>query len=401
MSKHFYRIIASAKQAGGIGSPFPGTLQTLLLKAAVCEGDTALQSWKEWRRSFDLGDPLDAGSYRTLPLLYRNLSRLLPDEPLLPKLKAAYRQSWYRNQQLIHRALPVLQRFEREGIQTMLLKGAALGEVWYQDPGIRYMADIDLLVTPEQARDAIALLLNDGWLAEDPQGMEYNLRYGRAAAFRDSSGWELDLHWQAFFEGLRRSEIDLWQNASRVDFHGLTLSVPAKGVMLTHLIVHGMRWNPDPPIRWIPDSIEVIRGMDDTDWQVVLELAGAYRLRLTLGYALKFLKEDFNIHIPGPLLQELAALKPGFTERYLFREHMRTEAERLPEAFWPRLRYLFGVYLRQSGRSGLLPNLIGFPGFLAYRTRGKSRTRIMAWYLKRLNNRSQPSFQTNQGENYG
>ncbi|MBE0642322.1 MAG: nucleotidyltransferase family protein, partial [Bacteroidales bacterium] len=363
--------------------PFPAPAQLLLLKAALCEGDEAIRSWQAWQKVFDLKDPLDPGSYRTLPLLYRNLSLLLPEEPLLPKLKAAYRQSWYRNQQLLHRGLPAIRLLETEGIRCMLLKGAALGALWYRDPGIRYMADLDVMVKPERAREAIGLLQKAGWMPDDAGGMEYNLRYGRALGFRDAEGWELDLHWHAFFEGLRNDTEDLWLNARPMKLHDTEVSALESGVMLVHVIAHGMRWNPDPPIRWIPDSIQLIRSMEEDDWERALSLARAYRLQLVLQHALQYLEEHFSISIPQNILRELQETPAGFAERFLFREHLRRDAERLPEAFFPRFRYLFGVYVRQSGKTGLLANIIGFPAFLAYRTRGKSRTRMLAHYLGR------------------
>ncbi|HRZ75856.1 MAG TPA: nucleotidyltransferase family protein [Bacteroidales bacterium] len=367
----------------GYGHPFPDPAQLLLLKAALCEGEEAILAWQAWQQAFDLKDPLDAGSYRTLPLLYRNLSRVLPQEPLLPKLKAAYRQSWYRNQQVLHRGLPALRLLRGAGIEVMLLKGAALGPLWYGDAGVRPMADLDVMVCPADACRALDLLKEAGWTPEEPGAVEYNLRYGRAMGLRDAEGWELDLHWHALFEGLRHEGVDLWRNAAPMELQDLTVKVPEHAMMLVHVMVHGLRWNPEPPIRWIPDSLQVMRAMGAGDWERVTELVRAYRIQLPMLQALGYLKQHFGAEVPEHIHLALSNMSTGYAERALWKAQLRPGAERLPEAFFPRLHYLFGVYMRQSGRSGLLPNLAGFPAFLAYRTRGKSRLQLLAYYAGR------------------
>ena len=51
----------------------PDEGQMLLLEAALGQGPEAAECWAEWERRFRLDRP-DEGSYRLLPLVYRNLS---------------------------------------------------------------------------------------------------------------------------------------------------------------------------------------------------------------------------------------------------------------------------------------------------------------------------------------
>jgi hypothetical protein len=58
----------------------------------------------------------------------------------------------------------VLGRFGDEGIPAMLLKGAALAETVYREPGLRPMADVDILVPEADVRRAHDALLECGYV---------------------------------------------------------------------------------------------------------------------------------------------------------------------------------------------------------------------------------------------
>jgi hypothetical protein len=131
--------------------------QTLLLRAALLDGPTALDAWQAWKSNIDI-DTLDPGSYCLLPLLYRNLQRHTIVDPLMDRFKGVYRKTWYQNQVLFHHMAGVLRALHAAGIPAMLLKGAALIQLHYTDAGLRPMADFDVLVPREQAMPAIEVL---------------------------------------------------------------------------------------------------------------------------------------------------------------------------------------------------------------------------------------------------
>lgn len=366
------------------GSPFPNPVQELLLKAALLNDEQALAAWKAWNEKFDFMAPMDYGSFRTLPLLYRKLSIISPEDKYLPKLKAAYRQAWYKNQQLIHRASECVAFLREQNIPTLILKGAALTLLYYRDPATRPMADIDMLIHPDHARETIRLFLLKGWKMSENEDLEYNIRYGRAVSIRDETGFELDIHWHPFFESHGDGATEFWKNAVPLEIGGQETLAMAPSDALLHVIVHGMRWNPEPPIRWIPDSLILMREMDPEAWNKFLLQAEKYRVRMQLKNALEYLVTVFDAKIPDDVLAVVERWKPDFAERFVFREHMRENAEQLPEAFFARLRYLFGVYLRQSDQEGFFYQCLGFLRFLRFRLRTKSYLAIFGYYLGRF-----------------
>ena len=100
--------------------------QELLLKAALLQGPDAIHAWQEWKDNTDLEGHLDRGSFRLLPLLYKNLLRHRVKNPFMNKLKGIYRREWYKNQMLFFEMSKVLRYLHDKGIRTMILKGAAL-----------------------------------------------------------------------------------------------------------------------------------------------------------------------------------------------------------------------------------------------------------------------------------
>ena len=107
---------------------------------------------------------LEQGARRLLPLVYRNVKEALPAE-LRDMLRRVYLQYWADNQKLFRRLEERLTWFQANGIPTMVLKGVALSILHYRDKGIRPMADFDILVPEDLARDVIGRLQRDGWSA--------------------------------------------------------------------------------------------------------------------------------------------------------------------------------------------------------------------------------------------
>src|SRR5690242_11253266 len=143
-------------------SAWPTKEQELLLRAALLRGDEALAAWRRWRPLFEAGS-FDEGSRRLLPLLYRNLKlEQLPDH-LFNRLKEEYLHTWSQNQFCLRRIQSVIAAFNEIAIRHMLLKGAALAILYYEDVGLRPMKDIDLLVPHDQARQSMLELRNLHW----------------------------------------------------------------------------------------------------------------------------------------------------------------------------------------------------------------------------------------------
>jgi hypothetical protein len=309
--------------------PDPG--QELLLRAALLRGDDALRAWRQWKRGNDVNE-IDTGSYRLLPLLYANLRDAACEDELTGLLKGVYRNAWYKNQLLFHHAAAVLSFLRRAGVETIVLKGIALTRLYYRDMGLRYMDDVDLLVRPGRAVEAMKALRAAGWRAGS-RSPEALLGYEHAAEFSDGAGRKLDLHWRAMWEG-RPSvrDDDFWEASLPLDVGGAETRALCAADQLLHVCVHGANWNPVPPLRWVADALMIMRGDAALDWARLVEQARKRQLTLAAGETLGYLRRLLDAPVPEGALLALKEAPVSRRERLFFRIRTRsdTSLRRLP-----------------------------------------------------------------------
>ncbi|HEU5439333.1 MAG TPA: nucleotidyltransferase family protein [Ktedonobacterales bacterium] len=294
------------------GGCWPSPLQEELLRAALLPGEAAVKAWEHWSAAVDLDElGLDLGSYRLLPLLYRNLSACGVTGGPLERLKGIYRLTWSKNHLLLRRIAPVLRALREAGIQPLVLKGAALAALAYRDVGARPMDDVDLLVRDQELPAALDVLREAGWhpVLDDPP--EQRLVHQHSLAFIDNGGHaDIDLHAHALW-------YTCWPGADDGFFAAaIPLALGEEPVLalcpadqLLHVCTHGIVWNPLPPIRWVADAMAVIRGAEETlDWERLSRQVERLGLALPVREALRYLAERFEAPIPAGVLTRLEAL---------------------------------------------------------------------------------------------
>lgn len=339
------------------GGCWPTPQQELLLRAALLRGENAILSWKHWVSEADI-DHLDPGSYRLLPILYRNLRSLGVEHPLMTRLRGIYKMTWYKNQVLFHEMGRLLEDFHLAGIRTMLLKGSALTLLHYKDYGLRPMSDFDLLVPTEQASRAIKLLEELNWSRKERHRSPHSL------GFENASGRELDLHRHVLAECCQLdADDDFWRCAVSTTISEVATLALNPTDQLLHVCVHGVAWNAVPPLRWVADAMTILKTAE-VDWNQLIERARKRRLLLPLTRALGYLQDTLGAAIPSPVLQQMHNLPITRAERLYHKAKTCPEASRGP---FLTLWTYYWEYLGSVAGAGLLRKLVGFPGFLQYR----------------------------------
>ena len=349
--------------------PTPG--QELLLRAALTPGPGALEAWEAWKGEHDLIESeLDHGSFRLLPLVYRNLLAQGADEPLMPRLKGIYRYWWCSNQRLFHRAAAVIRALEQAGIRTLVLKGTAASVAYYRDRGARPMGDIDLLVSHDQAPAAVARLGALGLRPARPRVADL-IRYQHSVRMVHDTGEALDLHWHVLAECVHRdADHGFWKRA--VPIHVLDAPSVALGPTdaLLHAIVHGMRWNAEPTVRWVADAMTILRSSEDAiDWVGLEREATRLQVVLRLRSGLEYLEERMDAPIPYRALTRLRGTRAASIE-HLERRVLTLGADgrRLQVGH---LLLVLIQYLRFVSRMNAFQALAETPAYLRYRLRGR------------------------------
>jgi hypothetical protein len=320
------------------GVVWPSPAQELLLHAALGEGGEAARAWEAWSRVADV-DSADPGSQRLFPLVYRRLAAAGVDDPRLDKLKGVLRHSWSRNQLLFHHGAAAVRAFGEAGIDTLLLKGAALATLVYRDPGVRPMEDLDLLVHRQDAARAMDVLRAAGWHPTSARPEE-RLAVWHADSFVDEGGRALDLHWNALWQ--LSDDAELWAASVPAALNGVPTRALGHADQLLHVCVHGLRWASVPPIRWVADGVLTVRAAGPAlDWGRLVRVARANDVTLAAGHALAYLREAFAAPVPEEVTAELAAARKPVHERLAFRAHVgRPAPHRMLAVLWDRHRRL-------------------------------------------------------------
>lgn len=347
----------------GRGGALPTPEQELLLRTALLPGDDALDGFRAWRARTDFNN-LDAGSYRLLPLLYRNLLKHGSTDPLLPKLRGVYRQTWYKNQLEFHNFAALLGSFGDAGIATLLLKGPALVLQYYKDYGLRPMDDFDVLVHLQDAPAAMHILQSLRWMPKlkNLRSPEALIPMRHCGEYEDAIGQQLDLHWHVLQECRQPDDDDdFWAGAVPTTLAGISTLALNPTDQLFHVCAHGMRWSPVPPVRWAADAWMILMAADtNIDWRRLTAQAEKRHLILPLRDALGFLREKLDAPIPPEALAQLQALPVTSRERseYAARTHPQKILGYIP-AMWV-------DYERTANARALAPKLFGFARFLQY-----------------------------------
>ena len=285
--------------------PTPG--QSLLLRAALAAGEHAGDAFRTWADAGGMAH-LDEGSFRLLPLVYRNLQTHGIVHPLLPTLRGIHRRSWCKNQLLWSELPPILERFREAGIPTMVLKGQALAVAYYKDAGARPMRDLDIAVPEARAEQALTMLARDGWTPMSWMAPAFTREFRgarHAVALRNGAGRELDLHWHVLWQCCApRADDAFWARASTLDIGGVPTLVLDPTDQLLHACAHGLMWNEIPPVRWIADAVMIARSAE-IDWRRLVADLQSRRLTLLGRTGLQYLQDRFALPVPSSALDAL------------------------------------------------------------------------------------------------
>ena len=366
-------------------SMFPTREQELLLRAALLQGEAALQAWQDWKTQVNLEQELDMGSYRLMPLLYRNLRTLGVDDPLMGKLRGIYGREWYKNQMLFRAMAEVLRLFHAAGIETIILKGAALTLLYYQDHGLRPMSDFDVLVPTGKRGAAIDVLTQAGWnpilypLGKLPDAV---LDVRHAWGFENAHRRQFDLHWHVLHWCLYpNADDDFWAGAIPLQIANVPTRALNHTDQLLHICVHGAGWNPVPPLRWVADAMMILHeSHSEIEWSHLISQAEQRRLILPLSHAFTYLRDSFGAAIPCQVLTEMNKVRVSNAERKWYNSVTAgpTRLGHLPSDWY---RHLFD--LEVTGETSWVRKLASFPRYLQ-RVKGKENLwQLLIWAISR------------------
>lgn len=215
--------------------------------------------------------------HRVGPLLYRNLiesrfDELVPDQ-FVERLREHSRKSVTRNLSMTNSLLSILERLDEEGIPALPYKGPVLSQTVYADFALRHSRDLDILVKPEDFRDAESVLREDGYRPKrelTEKRKRLLVRNGRHLTLK-KEGLLVELHPRISNPDPPFENAELLERAGRAKLTGDPVPAIKPIDNLLVLSDHGTRhcWN---QLKWICDIGYLIQNKT-FDWSVVLKEA--------------------------------------------------------------------------------------------------------------------------------
>lgn len=295
-----------------------------------------------------------------LPLLYLRLR----DGPLWPAIPAEVRDALAAEFQAeVLSALAreqelscIAEALAAQHVPVVLLKGAALSRLVYDDPTERPTSDVDLLVprdAVERARRALASLdytsgQYPSWTPLTHALLRYRAHVGMAALNRGSGKARVELHWSLIEIPYYIDAIDiagLWSAATPAPgLHSALAPEPA--ALLIHSCAH-LAFHHRQTLRlvWLVDLDRLAR-WHEMDWQRVAELAGAWRLALATRSVLSVAARYLATPLPPETMRALDSLADDPVELALWESAGIASRRRWHTASWQsfearsRMRYL-------------------------------------------------------------
>jgi hypothetical protein len=249
----------------------------------------------------------------TAPLLYSHLRRLeLLDRLRLParrRLTQVAGDVWAANAVLARSWGEATAALRAAGVETLTLKGMALANTVYPEPGLRAMADVDVLVRPDDHAVALATLRDLGY--RTPGGAADRLGASRSFAELVRDGARIDLHWHAArylrFETVVQVDHDgLWRRSRPLVTPEGSSLMPAPEDLLLHLVLHLTLGSDFARVLWYADIDAVVRRFAvELDWERLEAEAERWRIRALTGWTLGVVAHSFRTPLPQGLLARL------------------------------------------------------------------------------------------------
>ncbi len=289
--------------------------QRLVLKALLAQEPKNEEIFLKWASLVDF-DVLDYTSFRMVPAMFDCFREIKEKNPHYGRMKGIYRYFLYRNSMLFSEGKKIIKRFIEVGIDLLLFKGLALYLKYYQNPALRPMGDIDVLVHKKDLEKAEKILVELGW----------KYRYTNDRKVRDIHSFDyinaanqgFDLHWYALYEN-PIPEIDrgIWERAQTFNWEGMKVKVMAPEDLILTGVINGIRDSTPMRYEWIYDAIKIIKKEPFSQWPIVLKESQNRGLGEILFYALNLVHDISQEAVPREILAMILDSDAALSNRIL------------------------------------------------------------------------------------
>lgn len=244
-------------------------------------------------------------------VVYRVLQRAglldqAPEQAVLA-LKTDYWNSQAGSLSIERELARVVQMLGQSGVQPLVLKGAAMANAIYDDPAMRMMSDVDLVVRRQDFQAACSAMASDG---------SYQLRADMNAVYRElthavfcrTSGSRItfEIHQSLLGDIVLPKEDVVWGQAVPHPSGALALCTED---MLVHLCVHAALRHQLRSLSQLLDIGLVVIKRPELDWELVKSRAVKFGVAKAVAEALDMMEQMLAVSAPADVVQDLRAAK--------------------------------------------------------------------------------------------
>ena len=315
---------------------------------------------------------------RLAPILYVALRGGAAPAPVLARLRARWIAAERQHLVAAGQLRQIIAAFRRADIDTVILNGPALAADYYGDPALRPFVDLDLLVRRPHRHQALEVLLDLGYVNDNPARALDRVPAVSLSPPAQSPQLPVDLHWECVgHSGARRiAELaaeEVWSRTVPATAWGDGARTLAPEDLLIYLGSNFAIHHTLAGALWQLDLALVLeRHRATLDWDAVAARARRWGAAGATYFALRSLAEALGVAAPTEVLNRL---RPGTFRIAAIDRLQRAAHDGL------RLDYLIGVFMLDRSADiirMLLSWLLPPPGGL--RTRYDSRS-LAAAYL--------------------
>jgi hypothetical protein len=251
-----------------------------------------------------------AKQHRVLPLVWRTLSRLVSDElpkPVCIRLQEASHANARRNLGLTRELFNVMDLLQLNAIPCIPYKGPVFAHLIYQDIGLRQFFDLDVLIPSGDVLKARALLVATGYRPETPSSdaaLSASLSTEKdITLLKDDQAVNLEIHWgiTASTDPIHVDPRMVWEDLREHVIAGRCVQTHSYEDLLLFHCIHGAkhRW---ARLIWLCDIAEIVHGVPNVNWTLVLEKASQVGATRVVLMALTLAHDLLEARIPESVL---------------------------------------------------------------------------------------------------
>jgi hypothetical protein len=253
------------------------------------------EEWSEWVEC--------AVRQAVAPLLYYRiqqvgLEKIIHDD-ILPQLRREYHQNAARNLRLMHELKTIVAALNEHNIPIMPLKGAFLAFHVYDNPALRTMSDLDLLVPLPDIEKTLSVIYDLGYQRTNQPWEEAAYH---VVLNKEEQLFLLEIHWDLSAIANDRMSVveDIWARSAQYEYMGGKAAAMRLEDMLIHTCQHAAIIHLySQGLRALCDVDTLIRNCGgQLDWQLISSCVTDWRARNAARLTLSLCRQFLDAPIP-------------------------------------------------------------------------------------------------------